>query len=270
MGGGPSAAPARYDPVVINSARTTVFDVDGTLCFDGRTIDGRILAAIESCQRADHDLVFASARPVRDLLPVLGGAFPDATLIGGNGSLVSVDGRVRARAAFEAGALGGLLAAADRFRAGYLADGPWDYAYTGPADHPILGRVDQGRLARRVDLADLPAVVKFLVVDATDMPALAETGRRLGMTVNHHLDEALIDFAPGATNKWEALTSLGIDHYNAFGNDINDLDLLRNARHGVRVGTHPDLDGVAHTTVTPDPAAVAAEIARLAAATPVA
>ncbi|CAL2064620.1 HAD family hydrolase [Streptomyces murinus] len=251
--------------MITSSARTTVFDVDGTLCFDGRTIDGRIRTAIETCERAGHQLVFASARPVRDLLPVLGGAFPTATLIGGNGSLVSVGGEVRARAAFEAGDLGKLLIEADRFRAGYLADGPWDYAYTGPAEHPILGRVDQGRLARRVDLAGLPAVVKFLVVDATDMAALAEAGRVLGMTVNHHLDEAIIDFAPGTTNKWEALASLGIDRYNAFGNDINDLDLLRHAHHSVRVGGHPALDGIARVTVAADPEAVAAEISRLAA-----
>ncbi|MFJ8431560.1 HAD hydrolase family protein [Kitasatospora sp. NPDC094019] len=256
--------------MIISAARTTVFDIDGTLCFDGRTIDDRILAAVEDCERAGHRLVFASARPVRDLLPVLDGAFPNATLIGGNGSLVSVDGRVRARAVFGPGELRELLVACDRFRAGYLADGPWDYAWTGPADHPVRGRVDQGGLARRVDLAELPAVVKFLVVDATDMVALAETGRALGMTVNHHLDEAIIDFAPGSTNKWEALTSLGVDHYNAFGNDINDLDLLRNAHHGVRVGTHPGLDGVARVTVAADPAAVAAEISALVAVTPAA
>ncbi|WP_457511794.1 HAD hydrolase family protein [Streptomyces sp. TE33382] len=224
--------------MITSSTRTTVFDIDGTLCFDGRTIDSRILAALEDCERAGHQLVFASARPVRDLLPVLDGAFPTATLIGGNGSLVSVGGRVQPRAAFGAGELDKLLAEVERFRAGYLADGPWDYAYTGPTDHPIRSRVDQGRLARRVELADLPAVVKFLVVDATDMAALAEAGRQLGMTVNHHLDEAIIDFAPGTTNKWEALTSLGIDQYNAFGNDINDLDLLRNGRHSVRVGAH--------------------------------
>ncbi|MFH8340520.1 hypothetical protein [Streptomyces sp. AM6-12] len=158
---------------------------------------------------------------VLDLLPVLGGAFPAAALIGG---------RVRARAAFEPGDLGKLLIEADRFRAG----------------HPVLDRVDQGRLARRVDLADPPAVVRFLVVEATDKAALA-------------------GFAPGTTNKWEALTSLGIDRYDAFGNGINDLDLLRHARHAVRVGGHPALDGIAQVTVAPDPQAVAAEITRPAA-----
>ncbi|MYS66684.1 HAD hydrolase family protein [Streptomyces sp. SID5473] len=251
--------------VTSSSVRTTVFDIDGTLCFDGRSIDERIVSAIGDCERAGHELVFASARPVRDLLPVLGGAFPSATLIGGNGSLVSVGGRVRARAAFGGEELGLLLGEAERYRAGYLADGPWDYAYTGPAGHPILSRVDQGGLARRVEPGELPAVVKFLVVDATDMAALAEAGRALGMTVNHHLDEAIIDFAPGTTTKREALASLGIDEYNAFGNDINDLELLRGARHAVRVGAHPGLDGVARVTVAPTPEAVAAEISRLAA-----
>ncbi|MFJ5924897.1 HAD hydrolase family protein [Kitasatospora sp. NPDC092948] len=252
--------------MIISPARTTVFDIDGTLCFDGRTIDPRILAALDACERAGHELVFASARPIRDLLPVLEGAFPGSTLIGGNGSLVSVGGRVRMRAAFSTANLAKLLAEIERFKAGYLADGPWDYAYTGPADHPILDRVDQNRVARRVDLTELPAVVKLLVVSAADLPAFAASCRALGLSVNHHVEEAIVDFAPGTTDKREALLSQGIDHYNAFGNDINDLTLLQHARHAVRVGAHPALDGVATTTVAPHPEAVAAEILRLAAA----
>ncbi|SFX54673.1 hypothetical protein SAMN02787144_100411 [Streptomyces atratus] len=245
-------------------ARTLVFDIDGTLCFDGRTIDDRILAAIGECERVGHHVVFASARPVRDLLPVLDGAFPAATLIGGNGSLVSADGRVRARAAFDPAGLGALMETVGQYEATYLADGLWDYAYTGPADHPIRGRVDQGNLAKMVDIAELPEVVKFLVVGASDMAALADAGRRLGLTVNHHLDEAIVDFAPGSTTKWEALSSTGIGEYVAFGNDINDFDLLRNAERAVRVGSHPGLDDVAQVTVAADPEAVAAEISLLA------
>ncbi|MFF2626904.1 HAD hydrolase family protein [Kitasatospora griseola] len=251
--------------MIISPARTTVFDIDGTLCFDGRSIDPRILAALDACERAGHELVFASARPIRDLLPVLEGAFPSATLIGGNGSLVSVGGRVRMRAAFSTRRLAELLAELERFKAGYLADGPWDYAYTGPAEHPILDRIDQNRVARRVEVAELPAVVKLLAVSATDLHALAESCRALGMSVNHHVDEAIVDFAPGTTDKREALVSLGIDHYNAFGNDINDRTLLQHARHAVRVGAHPALDGLAAATVAAHPEDVAAEILRLAA-----
>ncbi|MFB7613664.1 HAD hydrolase family protein [Kitasatospora sp. NPDC056181] len=247
-------------------SRTAVFDIDGTLCFDGRTIDDRILAALGECERAGLHLVFASARPIRDLLPVLDGSFPAATLIGGNGSLTAVYGKVRARAAFDLATVGMLLDAVGRHAGTYLADGPWDYAYTGPDDHPIRNRVDQGNLARHVDIAELPEVVKFLVVGASDMMAMADAGRALGLTVNHHLDEGIIDYAPGTTTKWEALQALGISDYAAFGNDINDLDLLRNAEHSVRVGSHPGLDDAAQLTVPASPEDVAGAISSLAAA----
>ncbi|MFD4942747.1 hypothetical protein ACFWNT_09445 [Streptomyces sp. NPDC058409] len=43
--------------------------------------------------------------------------------------------------------------AVGQYEATCLADGPWDYACTGPVDHPIRGRLDQGNLAKMVDLA---------------------------------------------------------------------------------------------------------------------
>ncbi len=241
-----------------------MFDIDGTICFDGRTIADRIRSALARCIEAGYHLVFASARPIRDLLPVLGPGFETATLIGGNGSLISTDGVVRARASFDPSTFAALLELSNRFQAGYLADGPWDYAYTGPDGHPIRGRVDQGLLARQVQVAELPEVVKFLALGASDMHALAAAGRELGVTVNHHLDEGIIDFAPGSTTKWEALRAAGITRYIAFGNDLNDIELLGNATRAIRVGAHPSLDDVAHTTVGADPESVAREIEGIA------
>ena len=39
-------------------------------------------------RQANHNVIFASARPIRDLLPVIP-EFADDTLIGGNGSIIS-------------------------------------------------------------------------------------------------------------------------------------------------------------------------------------
>ncbi|MFE3226038.1 hypothetical protein [Nocardia sp. NPDC059228] len=82
--------------------------------------------------------------------------------------------------------------------------------------------------------------------------------------MNHHLDEGIIDFAPGSTTKWEALRAAGITRYIAFGNDLNDIELLGNATRAIRVGAHPSLDDVAHTTVGADPESVAREIVGIA------
>lgn len=241
-----------------------VFDIDGTICFDDRTIDPRIVSAIETADRAGFHTVFASARPIRAILPVLAGAFGSATLIGGNGAFVSIAGEVQARAAFAPELVPGLLALFTRYEATYVADGPWDYTYTGSSDHPIRGFLDQGNLARNVELHNHAQLVKFLVLTATDMRALAADLRALGLSPYHHLEHDIIDLAPALITKGEALSAIGHRDYIAFGNDINDEDLLRAASYAVRVGEHPGLAAVAHATVAPDPAAVAAEIIRLA------
>ncbi len=48
-----------------------VFDVDGTLCFDGITIDPALIHALKKLERDGDTIIFASARPIRDLLPVV-------------------------------------------------------------------------------------------------------------------------------------------------------------------------------------------------------
>ncbi|KZT91292.1 putative hydrolase [Lactiplantibacillus plantarum] len=48
-----------------------VFDIDGTLSFDGRTIASPITRALTYLIREHHKVVFASARPIRDLLPII-------------------------------------------------------------------------------------------------------------------------------------------------------------------------------------------------------
>ena len=73
--------------------KTFVFDVDGTLSFDGQTIAAEILASIQALVERGHRIIFASARPIRDLMPIIPG-FKHAQLIGANGALVAQNGRV--------------------------------------------------------------------------------------------------------------------------------------------------------------------------------
>ncbi|WP_280954061.1 HAD hydrolase family protein [Lactococcus protaetiae] len=59
-----------------------VFDIDGTICFNGVKIADDILSALTALEKHGHQLVFASARPVRDMLPLLAN-FSENFLIGG-------------------------------------------------------------------------------------------------------------------------------------------------------------------------------------------
>ena len=62
-----------------------VFDLDGTISFDGKSISLELLESLTELS-LKNQLIFASARPIRDMLPLLS-AFPKELLIGGNGSI---------------------------------------------------------------------------------------------------------------------------------------------------------------------------------------
>lgn len=57
-----------------------VFDIDGTICFNGKNINSTLIKKIKELEE-NNEVLFASARPIRDLLPVVK-AFESNTLIG--------------------------------------------------------------------------------------------------------------------------------------------------------------------------------------------
>jgi hypothetical protein len=80
--------------------------------------------------------------------------------------------------------------------------------------------------------------------------------RRIGATgaaaafAKEQNDEICV--SPGI-HKWSALQKIGVapGEYVAFGNDSNDIGMLRFARHRVMVGSHPDLAPHADETIPP-------------------
>ncbi|WP_099975083.1 HAD family hydrolase [Lactobacillus terrae] len=65
-----------------------VFDVDGTLSLDGKKISPHIKDSILKLEQEGNSVSFASARPIRDLIPIIPEFSSDNLLIGGNGSIV--------------------------------------------------------------------------------------------------------------------------------------------------------------------------------------
>ncbi|GAB6927835.1 Cof-type HAD-IIB family hydrolase [Paenibacillus sp. JCM 10914] len=220
-----------------------VFDLDGTICFKGQPVSDELLKALESLVELGHEVVFASARPIRDLLPVLHKRWHDYPMIGGNGSMVATEGRIMSTVGFDHEILLVLLDLLETYNVGYLIDGEWDYAYTGPVDHPILLNLDPHKLAARVALHELKSVVKILMLTSDDMAGLEEKLRLLDVVVHIHQGEGALDISPTGIHKWSGLQQLGIaaGEYVAFGNDANDISMFQHARHKVMIGDHPQL-----------------------------
>ncbi|MCK2037026.1 Cof-type HAD-IIB family hydrolase [Microbacterium sp. SSW1-49] len=242
-----------------------VLDIDGTICFDGLSIDARIVEAVHGAHAAGWRMVFASARPVRDQAGVLADLFPDALRIGANGAMAEVHGELRVLEAFESAQRDRILAVLDGDGAQFVADGAWDYAHNLPDDHVFLGRIDSHGRAKRVPLEELDSILKLAVLDHHDAAQLTASLVGCGCAVTTHRAEAHLDVAPAGVDKRTALERLGINEYVAYGNDLNDRRLLSGADYAVGVGSGDGIHDVTHRRLTADPGVVAASISALVA-----
>ncbi|WP_108307370.1 HAD-IIB family hydrolase [Metalysinibacillus jejuensis] len=220
-----------------------VFDLDGTICFKGVPVTNKILNALEKVQLRGHNVIFASARPIRDMLPVLDKKFHTYTMIGGNGSLVSRNGNLIHTNSFTDEQVQLIKLIIDQFNATYLVDGEWDYSYTGPQDHPILKNLDPSKLATKVDFNIHKSIIKILILTSDNMEGLTEKVAELDVVTNKHGNENVLDISPQNVHKWNAISRLGINkgEYIAFGNDANDITMFMNAKHSVIIGEHKEL-----------------------------
>ena len=228
-----------------------VFDLDGTICFKGQPISNKILAALSAIKEQGHDVIFASARPIRDILPILHEDFHHYPMIGGNGSLISQDTKIIYSKAFTETDLEEIGKLIEEYEATYLIDSDWDYAYTGPDNHPILKNVDPAKLANLVELNSLESVVKILLLTSNNLEGLSNKVGSLDLFVNLHGNENIIDISPKGINKWSALRELGLKEgeYVAFGNDANDISMFEHALYTVMIGNHEQLSKFANEII---------------------
>ncbi|MEJ8673326.1 HAD-IIB family hydrolase [Chromobacterium amazonense] len=221
-----------------------IFDIDGTLCFDGHTISPAIQDALSELEKQGHQIGFASARPYRDMLHLLDERFHHGLFVGSNGAMTYHQGELCDIQPLAKCTLDQLCALAERLEASYLVDLPWHYHYRGDPAHPFMGWVDPARRANQVARDDIRLPVKLLVTECADGPALQlALAERDDIAVHHHSDQQIVDITAHGVSKMSALLRHGItaDQVVCFGNDSNDLSMFAAARHPVLVGSHPQL-----------------------------
>lgn len=209
-----------------------VFDIDGTLCFDGKTINPSIVHALKKLSDAGHEIIFASARPIRDLIPVIPEPFKEAKLVGGNGCFISEQTQVSANV-FSADLIDQLRFIIQTHQLTYLADGKWDFAYTGDKTHPIYKNIDQSS-AKNIPLLELDTVCKLVLFNPPQQ--VITLLEQLPLSITTYKNEHAIDLSPLGINKVSGLKKLNICEFIAFGNDSNDQCLFENSLYSICVG----------------------------------
>lgn len=209
-----------------------VFDMDGTICFDGQTIAKEIVEALQQLVQKGHTVIFASARPIRDMLPIVPLPDEQVSLIGGNGAFIKQGAHITC-VAFSQQTTKRLQQLIHTYDVTYLADSDWDYAYTGDISHRIYAQVHKEAATKRA-LAELEPLCKIVLFAPPE--ALLQELRTLDVVCYVHTGEQLVDISPQHITKWHGLQQLGIVDYVAFGNDVNDVCLFEHARYSVSVG----------------------------------
>lgn len=225
-----------------------VFDLDGTICFKGQPLTKEICAALDECQAMGHEIIFASARPIRDLLPVLPARYHHVKMVGGNGAFRYVDGSVKVTS-FDANTSQQLIGLIEELKVPYLMDSSWDYSYTGEMTHPIYRNIDPLKSAKNVALELLGNVVK--VVLFTSDPEVQNRLEALSLSLHIHQNEGIFDLSPEGIDKWAGLQQLGVKEkeFIAFGNDANDVCMFQAAKESICIGNHPLAQEAANSQV---------------------
>lgn len=274
-----AAAPLTARPTAV---RAVVCDLDGTLLRGDKTLSSRTRAAL---QRARHDriaLAVASARPQRMIEDVLGDELDlfDAMLVSNGAAVVHRgDPQPRGEALLAGTHLGEVVTSVQRLWPG--AGLGWESGAAFGFDRRFAQLAARQWVVR--DMAGAPVAVPpatgvhqlaVLVPDrapAECLPAALDAlGDRVAVTDSHggvvELSALDADKA-GALRRWTALLRLGPEDAVAFGDEHNDLPMLRAAGLGVAVANAREFVRAAadEVTATNDDDGVAATLERLAA-----
>ncbi|OAJ76193.1 hydrolase [Brevibacillus sp. SKDU10] len=231
-----------------------IFDLDGTICFHGQPISTKILDCLLELEHAGHSIGFASARPCRDMLPVLDERFAKHLLIGANGAMTYHHGSLRSCVPLQRPLAKEIITLLDEYHATYLVDDKWDYGFNCPTSHPFLMNIDGNRLANQVDIDRIQSILKILVLSCDQLDVLSAKLKNLDVTLHYHSAEGILDITYKGVNKWTALQQWGIqeDQMVCFGNDLNDLPMFQKAYYSVLIGKCEPLQAFARKNIAFD------------------
>lgn len=215
-----------------------VLDIDGTICFDGRQIDCKITDQLFSLHNIGHKIIFASARPIRDLLPVLPNKFHEFALIGGNGSIVSINGRIQTLTTIQPESFNVIKHVINQYDLNYIVDDEWNYAARVDATNTIYQRLDPHRLAKKLTINEITSPIKTILlnIDEKDFDEVVTylATNAPSLSLINHSNELNIDITAKYINKFTAIEHIlgKYPTYVAFGNDHNDIEMLQHAKVG--------------------------------------
>lgn len=222
-----------------------IFDLDGTLCFDGFSMDSSIKDVLEKAEQYGHQVGFASARSYRDCLGILGDSLSQRLVVGLNGGLVFNDGRIFKDKVLDKQAFKTILSWCQAYNLPYFVDNDFNYSTSLREKIPFISSVDPLRLAKEVALEKLAHPIKMVIYmgDHEDLvdSLLADVRELACLDFSYHEHEKCLYINPYGVNKATTLMEVLKAPYVAFGNDQNDIEFFKHSLYAVQIGKYAPL-----------------------------
>lgn len=217
-----------------------VFDIDGTLCFDRRTISEEIKQVLANAGTYGHQVMFASARSYRDCLEVLGPLLNQYPVIGLNGGIIYDKGQLVFEQAIEANAVQTMLDWFDTYNLPFFVDDSFNYSGQMIHKMPFYSSVDPLKQAQQLPLSDLHHPVKIVAYMGEHEDLVEDTFAQFAslevLDLAYDDNEKCLYVNPLNINKATSFVHYCGEDFIAFGNDQNDIDLFKESIYAIQVG----------------------------------
>lgn len=222
------------------------FDIDGTISKEGKRVHPIICNKLAELAQ-NNKLIFASARPIRDMLPMLPENLHSSVLIGCNGGMAWESGRVIISHKLAPDFISRMLNIMISFDIPYVLDGEWSYSVSAKPHpfHEYIRSLSDHELREEDILSD--GVTKILILSEIHKREILSFTKNESISVHIHRSDGFYDFTPLGNNKYQTLSEIiGHNKYIAFGNDQNDFIMLHKAEISVFIGGREDFSGATY------------------------
>lgn len=215
-----------------------VFDIDGTLSQNGLPISESLCRHLERLAK-EHRLIFASARPIRDMLPMVKESLhQQATFIGCNCGMAFKDQKMFYCRKLDPSYVESTLKWLNALQIPYVLDGEWGFSLSSQPHHfhQYIRSLSSAEMAEDALLSS--GVTKILVLsDTADLEHLVAKLTTENISIHIHSKENFFDITCAGNNKYHTIRKITEAKYTAFGNDKNDFLMLENAEKAIFVGS---------------------------------
>ena len=244
-----------------------VFDLDGTLCFDGMTMSKELQEVLLTAPKYGHEIIFATASSYRDCLSILEGELKKLTVVGLNCGEVFQDECLVSQYTIPSYALRTIVSYCDTYNLPYFIDDTFNYAIQNPEQIPFLSNVDSLNKARILPVQELNKPIKAVIPLAEHEDIREDLIFNLNKLecldlIYHDIERCLYINPKGVTKASTVLNHFG-RNFVTFGNDQNDISLFKNAIYGVQVGNYPYLKDFADEVIPAINTVIAKKIKQL-------